>query len=124
MSKVETTILKLIETEKNALSHQEIQKELGDLCNRVTIYRALDRLIQKREVHKVIDTNGVSKYAGCNHSCEHEHNHDHIHFSCQVCKKTTCLENVSLQFNLPDNYTLKETNFTMSGVCNQCHNLS
>ena len=39
-------ILDLISTSENALSHIEIQQKLNNLCDRVTIYRVLGRLVE------------------------------------------------------------------------------
>ena len=40
-----TAILELIKNSEVALSHSEIQKLNTELCDRVTIYRILDRLV-------------------------------------------------------------------------------
>jgi Fur family ferric uptake transcriptional regulator len=114
-----TEIQELILSSKSALSHAEIQKQLIGLCDRVTIYRVLERLTDEGLIHKVVNVDGVVKYAGC-HSCSEKHNHNHIHFSCQKCKSVTCLENVEPSFKLPRNYTVSEVNFTLSGLCPKC----
>lgn len=114
-----TEIQELILSSKTALSHTEIQKHLVGLCDRVTIYRVLERLTDEGMIHKIVNVDGVVKYAGC-HSCSEKHNHNHIHFSCEKCKSVTCLENVEPSFKLPENYKVNEVNFTLSGVCPQC----
>lgn len=114
-----TQILALIQEANNALSQHDIQVALGDLCNRVTIYRVLDRLILEDKIHKVMDTDGIMKYLACHH-CEHSHEHHHLHFSCTKCNNVTCLHHVVPQFKLPNNYQITEVNFTVSGVCPNC----
>ncbi len=114
-----TKIQELIILSPIALSHSEIHKYLEGLCDRVTIYRVLDRLLEEGVIHKIVDVDGVIKYAGC-HSCSTEHSHNHIHFSCQKCMSVTCLENVEPSFKLPKNYKVSEMNFTLSGLCPQC----
>jgi Fur family ferric uptake transcriptional regulator len=114
-----TEIQDLIITSKVALSHSEIQKSLGNLCDRVTIYRVLKRLLEEGFIHKIVNVDGVVKYAGC-HSCLEQHNHNHIHFSCQKCKSVICLEDVEPHFKLPKDYKVSEMNFTLSGLCPQC----
>lgn len=114
-----TEIQELILSSNSALSHSEIQKHLVGLCDRVTIYRVLERLIEEGLIHKVVNVDGVVKYAGC-HSCSEKHNHNHIHFSCQKCKSVTCLEDVEPTYKLPKNYNVSEMNFTLSGLCPQC----
>lgn len=117
-----TEILNLLEQSEEALSHAEIHASLGDLCDRVTIYRVLDRLVAEDSIHKVINIDGGVKYAGCHHhqSEAHHHSHNHIHFSCQSCHTVTCIEDVEPVFKLPKKYKIKEVNFTVSGLCPQC----
>lgn len=115
-------ILEYIQNSKEAVAHSDIQKSLKGVCDRVTIYRVLDRLFTEGLVHKIVDIDGVVKYAACR-TCqdEHHHQHNHIHFSCEKCKKVTCLDAIMPQFNLPKDYKLKSVNFTVSGYCPQCN---
>jgi len=115
-----TEIISLLNNSSNALSHIEIQNALNGLCDRVTIYRVLDRLIDEGLLHKIINVDGVVKYASCNKSCTHKHSHNHVHFSCTNCKKVTCLETVEPSFLMPKNYTVTQVNFTVSGICPSC----
>ncbi len=113
-------ILSLIQKSNSALSHQDLVQGIEKKINRVTIYRILDRLIGDGEVHKVIDIDGVSRYAAC-HQCEdYDHVHDHVHFSCTKCSAVTCLDNIQPSFKMPTNYKVEDVNFTISGVCPKC----
>lgn len=114
-----TAIFDLLNHSDVALSHAEIQTALDGLCDRVTIYRVLDRLIEEDSVHKVVNVDGGVKYASC-HACEIIHNHNHIHFSCENCKSVTCIEDVQPLFKLPKQYKVSDVNFTVSGLCPQC----
>lgn len=102
-----------------ALSHAEIQLAINNICDRVTIYRVLDRLIQEQLVHKVINIDGIIKYASCN-TCTSKHLHNHIHFSCIICYEVTCITSVIPKYSIPKAYIVNTTNFTLSGICPQC----
>ncbi len=115
-------ILELIQESTIALSHSDIQTEVGDLCNRVTIYRVLDRLVSEGDIHKIVNIDGVIKYAACTECAHTHHHHNHIHFSCTVCHEVTCLENLEPSFKMPKNYQVEEVQFTLSGICPQCLN--
>lgn len=114
-------ILEYVQNSNEAVAHSDIQQSLKGVCDRVTIYRVLDRLLSEGLVHKIVDIDGVVKYAAC-HTCEdeHHHHHNHIHFSCEKCKKVTCLDAIMPQFILPKDYKLNSVNFTVSGFCPQC----
>lgn len=115
-----TKIYELIQHSEVALSHAEIQQRLDASFDRVTIYRVLDRLLAAGQIHKIVNVDGVVKYAGCK-SCAAVHQHNHIHFSCERCKKVTCLDEVAPTYQLPQDYRVIETSFTVLGVCPQCN---
>ena len=118
-TKARTSILELITSSPVALSQLAIQHQLNGLCDRVTIYRVLDRLSEEGLIHKIVNVNGVVNFASCS-GCNSVHEHQHIHFSCRVCEALTCLEQVVPEFNLPSGFSNEETFFTVSGVCNSC----
>lgn len=114
-----TEIWRILKTSDTALSHAEILAAVDGLCDRVTVYRVLDRLQEEGSIHKVVNMDGIHKFAAC-HNCSEHHHHNHIHFSCERCKTVTCLENVEPVFNLPEKYRLHQVNFTVSGLCAKC----
>lgn len=116
-----TSILELIKNSEVALSHAEIQKLNQDLCDRVTIYRILERLIAEDIIHKIATPDGTIKYASCHHSHDApKHIHNHVHFSCEKCHSVTCLDSVEPTYTVPENYLVKDVNFTLSGLCPDC----
>ena len=116
-----TTILELITNSNVALSQIDIQNIINGLCDRVTIYRVLDRLINEDVIHKIVTPDGTVKFASCNQQHEnHSHSHQHIHFNCEKCLAVTCLENIEPVFKIPDNYKVNEMNFTLTGLCPIC----
>jgi len=101
-----------------ALFHFEIQTLLGGLCDTVTIYLVLERLLVEYVIHKIVNLDGLVKYTSC-HSFSTKHIHYHIHFSGQKCKFVTCLVYVEPSYKLPKNYKASKMNFTLSGLCPQ-----
>jgi Fur family ferric uptake transcriptional regulator len=118
-----TVILDLISSSKVALSHTEIQTLTNGVCDRVTIYRILERLMNEDLIHKTVNLEGVTKYASCHHIND-THSHNHVHFSCQNCGSVTCLDNVEPAFKMPNDYIIREVNFTLSGLCPNCNRLA
>lgn len=119
-TQAKTEILQLLSTATSALSHHEIQQKLGGLCNRVTIYRVLDRLEQEGKIHKIVNMDGVVNYAKCNNCKKDNHSHNHLHFNCESCKEVTCIENIVPKINLPYNFVAHQYNFVISGICPKC----
>lgn len=120
-TQAKTEILHIIQKSNTALSHSDIQLLLNGFCDRVTIYRVLERLLKEDKIHKAITNEGVVKYASCD-SVAH-HNHNHVHFNCIKCNRTSCLEGVEPQIQLPSEYKVETSNFTLSGVCPSCNKI-
>lgn len=117
-----TAIIDLISKSPVALSHIEIQNLTAGLCDRVTIYRILDRLVNDDSIHKIATPDGTIKYASCNHNHgSHANVHNHIHFNCEKCLAVTCLDSVVPAFSLPGNYKIRNINFTVTGLCPNCN---
>lgn len=110
--------------EKNvALSHSDLEETLNQQFDRVTIYRTLKTFLDKDLIHKVLDDSGATKYALCAHGeMQHDHSHEHVHFKCENCGETTCLEDITLpEIKLPSGFEQKEMNLLIQGICEKCH---
>ncbi|MBA4299955.1 Fur family transcriptional regulator, ferric uptake regulator [Algoriphagus alkaliphilus] len=106
-----------------ALSHSDLEDKLNQQFDRVTIYRTLKTFLDKDLIHKVLDDSGATKYALCAHGeTKHMHNHEHVHFKCESCGETTCLEEITLpQIKLPSGFEKKEMNLLVQGICDKCN---
>ena len=120
-TKAKQAILDEINKSPYALSQPELFDRLKGLCDRVTIYRVLDRLVLEHKIHRIVNVDGTLNYAPCV-SCErvHNHSHDHLHFSCTNCKKLECLAEQQIQINLAKGYKVNELFLTISGLCPSC----
>ena len=115
-------ILNLFLENKYALSNALIEEHLSEYFDRVTIYRTLRTFLDKGLVHKVLDDSGSVKFALCMDSCQSEHHHDHVHFKCEVCGKTVCIEKVVIPMvALPAGFMPVEYNLLITGKCSVCN---
>lgn len=106
----------------NALAHQDIEN-IAKKYDRVTIYRTLQTFLEKGIIHSIPTTDNIIKYALCSDMCiTTGHHHDnHVHFLCDDCGKTVCLDEVSIpNVNLPKGFVKKEINMVVNGICNSC----
>lgn len=114
-------ILQLFMGKKYALSHHDIELEIKNDLDRVTVYRTLKTFLEKGIIHKVLDDAGTIKYALCKENCHgKEHHHDHVHFKCTTCGQTSCLDiNIPL-VKLPRGFVAKENSLLIQGKCPRC----
>lgn len=114
-------ILTLFLNTHDALTHGDIEKEVGDKYDRVTIYRTLQTFEEKGIVHSIPTADNTIKYALCK-ECEDGHHHDeHVHFICNNCGKTICLDDVvSPMIELPKGYSAENVQVIIEGECADC----
>ena len=122
-TKNRSSILKTFIHRRIALSEIDLEKALISTCDRTTIYRTLKTFLVKGVIHKVIDESSIVKYALCKEYCdEKKHNHEHVHFKCNNCRFTICLDAIPIQsISLPSGYTKEEANFLIVGTCKECN---
>ncbi|MEO6547449.1 MAG: transcriptional repressor [Ferruginibacter sp.] len=115
-------ILQLFLSSGGALAHADIEKFTGEIFDRVTVYRTLQTFVEKGIIHHIPTTDNSILYALCKDNCEEGHHHDnHVHFICDVCCKTICLEDVIIpQVKLPKGFMPKHAEMVVSGVCDDC----
>ncbi len=116
-------ILGLFLNEKGALAHGDIEKKAGEKFDRVTVYRTLQVFVEKGIIHTIPTADNSIRYALCKDECSEGHHHDHhIHFVCDSCDVTYCLDNiVTPAIKLPLGYQSKQIEVVVQGVCKNCN---
>ena len=117
-----SSILALFLNSAHALSYADIEKEVGSTFDRVTIYRTIKSFLEKGIVHKILDDTGAPTYGLCSEYCSQaQHQHDHVHFKCNLCGQTICLDEIDIpEVALPNGYKPREVNLLIQGVCSDC----
>lgn len=115
-------ILELFLQSNGALEHSDIEKKTGESFDRVTVYRTLQSFVEKGLIHLIPTTDNVIKYALCKDDCEAGHHHDnHVHFICDECGKTTCLDDVIIpSVKLPKGFSPNHAEMVVTGICGDC----
>lgn len=99
----------------------DILEKKGLNPNKTTIYRIMDKLVQKRAVTEVTVRNGASYY-------EFSNGHHHHHFICNNCDAVYCLDachveshHINLKALLPNkNFKIQSHDFNLYGICEPC----
>ena len=115
-------ILELFLQSNGALAHSDIEKKTGENFDRVTVYRTLQSFVEKGLIHLIPTTDNAIKYALCKDDCEAGHHHDnHVHFICDKCGKTTCLDDVTIpSVKLPKGFSPNHAEMVVMGICGEC----
>ena len=116
------TVLEIFLQSESALAHQDIERETGERFDRVTIYRTLQTFIDKGIVHTIPTADNGTRYALCRENCSEGHHHDnHVHFICDACGKTSCLDDVAIpSVRLPEGFSVTKIDMVVNGTCVEC----
>ena len=115
-------ILSLFLKSPGALAHADIEKNTDAAFDRVTVYRTLQTFVDKGIVHHIPTTDNSILYALCKDNCVEGHHHDnHVHFICDECNKTICLDDVTVpEVKLPKGFKPKHAEMVVNGICDDC----
>ena len=114
-------LLKTLAAADRPLSLVELEQRIITI-DKSGIFRTLTTFKEHGVVHVIDDASGA-RYEMCHsHHQEHEADEDmHVHFYCEKCHTTFCLDNIPLPYvELPEDYIVKSANYIIKGLCPQC----
>jgi len=109
---------------ETGLSHQDISRSLSIDFDRVTLFRTLHAFEAAGILHKIIDLNGVARYAFTPQ--EEKSETGHAHFLCETCEAIFCLD-YSLELkDIPVPRGFRKTGLVLQvkGICAACRQKS
>ncbi len=113
-------VLKVLTEQKTAISLSELEDKFAN-ADKSTLYRTLKTFEEKKLIHSIDDGSGAMRYAVCHDSCECNPNDLHLHFFCNSCKQTFCLNEIPVpKINLPFGFKLENVNMVVKGICINC----
>ena len=105
---------------KRAVTEKELEILMKGNCNRTTIYRNLNSLVEKNIVHRILSEEAV-KFKLVSGKPAFGKKADHLHFECKECNNTFCFEELLVEdFKLPEGFTKIENQFIILGICKNC----
>ena len=115
-------LLQILSDTPHPISGKEIEKTMGGKCDRATIYRNLSVLSSMGIIQKILSENSLKfKFSPQNNLPDSQN--DHIHFQCDICHKTICMEDLRVNdFPLPEGFSKIENQFLILGICRNCNN--
>ncbi len=117
---VRILLLETMERFENTFSLADLETE-ADTLDKSSIFRTLALFAQHHLLHVIEDGSGATKYCLCHndHACRIEEMH--VHFHCEICGKTFCLDNVHVPvIRYPEGYEVREINYLIKGRCPAC----
>lgn len=102
------------------LSLADLESSL-DTMDRASIFRVLELFAGKDIVHTIEDGSRSLKYELCGGEHGHTPADGHVHFYCENCRTTYCLEDIAVpEAALPDGFHARAVNYMVKGLCPRC----
>ena len=116
-------VLEIVGNSSYPLSAHEIYKTLSRThdINRVTVYRILDLLVEKKLAERLSADDRSFRYG----LAPNENHSPHPHFYCIHCRNMECLSPESMELNLYDLERtfpglIQKTEIRFDGICKNC----
>ena len=115
-------VVKALEAAGRPMSLSELEYKILTI-DKSGVFRALTLFKEHHLVHVIEDGGDGVRYELC-HSHDGEVDDDlHVHFYCERCRRTYCLEDIPIpEVILPAGFEMTSVNFMVKGICPQCKN--
>jgi len=113
-------VYRAVASARNPLSLAELVDEIETL-DKSSIFRVLNLFLANDLLHSVEDGSGSMKYEVCRGEGHCSVADMHVHFHCERCGRTLCLESMPVpQVNFPDGFDVHSVTYMAKGVCPDC----
>ena len=104
-------VMKTLMGEQNPQSLSNLERKMVSM-DKSSIFRTLTLFLEHDVVHAFEDGRGVLCYELCEEKGACDHHDGHIHFYCESCQRSFCMEDIHIpSFELP---------FVIKGECPDC----
>ena len=121
---VRLDVLKILGQEKQPLSAPQILERMPTGIDKVTLYRTLNTLTEKKLLHRVRGDDQIWRYGMDN--LDKSARHEHAHFVCDECGTVECLSNAPVkeksakQSGIGPGYRVEYSEVLVHGTCPDC----
>ena len=113
-------VMKTLMGEQNPQSLSNLERKMVSL-DKSSIFRTLTLFLEHDVVHAFEDGRGVLCYELCEEKGACDHHDGHIHFYCESCQRSFCMEDIHIpSFELPEGFYPHSISFVIKGECPDC----
>lgn len=113
-------VMKTLMGEQNPQSLSNLERKMVSM-DKSSIFRTLTLFLEHDVVHAFEDGRGVLCYELCEEIGACDHHDGHIHFYCESCQRSFCMEDIHIpSFELPEGFYPHSISFVIKGECPDC----
>ena len=92
-----------------------------ETIDKSNVFRTLQAFREAHLVHVLDDTGDGVRYEFCHSRDSGEDDDLHVHFYCEKCHRTICLEGIPVpSVSVPDGFETRTVNYLLKGICPDC----
>ncbi len=115
-------VMKELIKASHPMSLADLEIALEFSMDKTSIFRVLELFAEKDAVHVIEDGSRSLKYEICRGVDKHSIADQHVHFYCERCKETFCLEAVNVpMIDIPQGFRPHSVNYVIKGTCSKCN---
>lgn len=115
-------VYKMLQSMNRPMSLSDLEGKMLTM-DKSSIFRTLTLFLEHEIVHAFEDGRGILNYELCSSCGECNHSDAHIHFYCESCHRSFCMNDISLpEVSLPQGFSLHTFSFVIKGECPECRN--
>ena len=113
-------VMKTLMGEQNPQSLSNLERKMVSM-DKSSFFRTLTLFLEHDVVHAFEDGRGVLCYELCEEKGACDHHDGHIHFYCESCQRSFCMEDIHIpSFELPEGFYPHSISFVIKGECPDC----
>ena len=113
-------VMKTLMGEQNPQSLSNLERKMVSM-DKSSFFRTLTLFLEHDVVHAFEDGRGVLCYELCEEKGACDHHDGHIHFYCESCQRSFCMEDIHIpSFELPEGFYPHSISFVIKGECPEC----
>ena len=113
-------VMKTLMGEQNPQSLSNLERKMVSM-DKSSIFRTLTLFLEHDVVHAFENGRGVLCYELCEEKGACDHHDGHIHFYCESCQRSFCMEDIHIpSFELPEGFYPHSISFVIKGECPDC----
>ena len=113
-------VLKTLASEHHPPSLSSLEHKMLTM-DKSSIFRVLTLFLEHDVVHAFEDGRGILNYELCEEEGKCDHHDGHIHFYCEDCQRSFCMEDIHIpSFELPEGFYPHSISFVIKGECPEC----
>lgn len=101
------------------LSLKEIEESV-ETIDKSGVFRTLTVFREHHLIHVIEGAENGVRYELCHNHSDESDDDQHLHFYCENCKKTFCLETPIPDVSLPEGFEAHCGNYMIKGICPKC----